>query len=62
MEVISNNFRWQLTVTKNFLAITVCVLSIFVNVMGQAGPPGPSSPLYGARPESGTTSTGLPTA
>jgi len=62
MEVISNNFRWQRTVTKNFLAITVCVLAIFVNVMGQAGPPGPSSPLYGARPESGTTSTGLPTA
>src|SRR5678815_1221154 len=62
MEVISNNFRWQRTVTKNFLAITVCVLSIFVNVMGQAGPPGPSSPLYGARPESGTTSNGLPTA
>jgi len=28
---------------------------------GQA-PPGPSSPLYGARPSSGTASTGLPTA
>lgn len=27
-----------------------------------AGPPGPSSPLYGARPEAGTVSTGLPTA
>src|SRR5829696_7401556 len=27
-----------------------------------AGPPGPSSPLYGARPESGNPSTGLPTA
>jgi protein SCO1 len=25
-------------------------------------PPGPSSPLYGARPESGSPSTGLPTA
>ena len=25
-------------------------------------PPGPSSPLYGARPESGTASTGLPSA
>jgi protein SCO1/2 len=28
----------------------------------QPGPPGPSSPLYGARPESGNVSTGLPTA
>jgi len=28
----------------------------------QAGPPGPSSPLYGARPETGSTSTGLPPA
>lgn len=26
------------------------------------GPPGPSSPLYGARPESGNPSTGLPSA
>src|SRR5918998_2830647 len=26
------------------------------------GPPGPSSPLYGARPESGSPSTGLPNA
>ncbi len=26
------------------------------------GPPGPSSPLYGARPESGNPSTGLPAA
>jgi len=25
-------------------------------------PPGPSSPLYGARPESGSPSTGLPAA
>src|SRR5262245_53640437 len=31
--------------------------------LAQAGPPGPSSPLYGARPESGgRASTGLPTA
>ena len=31
-------------------------------VFAQLGQPGPSSPLYGARPSSGTTSTGLPTA
>ncbi len=30
-------------------------------VVAQA-PPGPSSPLYGARPESGTPTTGLPAA
>ena len=30
--------------------------------LAQAGPPGPSSPLYGARPETGNPSTGLPTA
>lgn len=28
----------------------------------QSGPPGPSSPLYGARPELGSSTTGLPTA
>jgi len=32
------------------------------SVFAQAGPPGPSSPLYGARPETGSPSTGLPTA
>jgi protein SCO1/2 len=31
-------------------------------VFAQPGPPGPSSPLYGARPETGKVSTGLPTA
>jgi len=32
------------------------------SVWAQAGPPGPSSPLYGARTETGSPSTGLPTA
>ena len=31
-------------------------------VVGQPGPPGPSSPLYGARPATGNPSTGLPAA
>lgn len=62
MEVFSNNFRMQFTVAKNFLAITVCLFAAFVNATAQAGPPGPSSPLYGARTETGTTSTGLPPA
>lgn len=44
----------------------ICVLFIFVlgasaTALAQA-PPGPSSPLYGARPPSGNPSTGLPTA
>ena len=39
------------------------LLSAFCLVaFAQAGPPGPSSPHYGARPETGMTSTGLPTA
>src|SRR5678815_1146760 len=62
MEAMSTGFIRHLIVTKNLLAIMICVLAAFVNVMAQAGPPGPSSPLYGARPESGTTSNGLPTA
>jgi len=37
------------------------VLLFSVSVLGQS-PPGPSSPLYGARPETGSPSTGLPTA
>ena len=39
----------------------VCLLIVSLNVFAQA-PPGPSSPLYGARPEHGNPSTGLPTA
>jgi len=41
----------------------VCLIAA-VPVFAQkvAGPPGPSSPLYGARPEAGNPSTGLPTA
>lgn len=38
------------------------ILAGVVTVMAQAGPPGPSSPLYGARPETGSVSTGLPKA
>ena len=38
----------------------VCLLAVS-SVVAQ-GPPGPSSPLYGARPEAGNPSTGLPPA
>jgi protein SCO1/2 len=38
------------------------IVAVTMNVYAQAGPPGPSSPLYGARPETGTTSNGLPSA
>jgi len=62
MEVISTTFGRQLNVTKHVLTLAICVFAAVANVMAQAGPPGPSSPLYGARPESGTTSSGLPTA
>src|SRR6185369_8687540 len=38
------------------------VLLLSATAFAQPGGPGPSSPLYGARPESGNPSTGLPTA
>jgi len=44
------------------MLLVVCLLSASSAVLAQAGPPGPSSPLYGARPETGNPSTGLPTA
>lgn len=44
------------------LLATMCLLSTASVASAQAGPPGPSSPLYGARPEAGNPSTGLPTA
>jgi protein SCO1 len=43
------------------LAVVFWFVIAWSGVMAQA-PPGPSSPLYGARPESGAASTGLPTA
>ena len=48
---------------------TVCIclcnlwmVFLFTTVVFAQSPPGPSSPLYGARPENGNPSTGLPTA
>jgi protein SCO1/2 len=43
------------------LIISVCCFHATAAVFAQA-PPGPSSPLYGARPPAGNPSTGLPTA
>jgi len=46
-----------------FCLLPTAFLLLPTAVLAQAGPPGPSSPLYGARPESGgRASTGLPTA
>src|SRR5258705_10869239 len=44
------------------LPTALCLLLLSFTASAQSGPPGPSSPLYGARPEAGTTSTGLPSA
>lgn len=44
------------------LTSVVCLSSGGEKVFAQAGPPGPSSPLYGARPEVGSPTTGLPVA
>jgi protein SCO1/2 len=42
-----------------WLVLLLAATSAFAQ---QAGPPGPSSPLYGARPETGNPSSGLPKA
>ena len=44
-----------------WLILIVCCFAV-LPVFAQPGGPGPSSPLYGARPENGNPSTGLPTA
>lgn len=38
------------------------IVLLFPLLVSAQSPPGPSSPLYGARPENGSPSTGLPTA
>jgi protein SCO1/2 len=45
----------------NVLLVILWLAIAWSSVPAQA-PPGPSSPLYGARPETGNPSTGLPTA
>jgi protein SCO1 len=45
------------------LPSAVClVLTLCLSAFSQPGVPGPSSPLYGARPQSGAVSSGLPKA
>ena len=44
------------------LRIFFLLAALCAPVLGQPGQPGPSSPLYGARPEVGATSSGLPKA
>jgi protein SCO1 len=48
----------EMSLLIRFLLVLICVSPVFA----QLGQPGPSSPLYGARPSSGNPSTGLPTA
>ena len=48
-------------VSQSLLSISFCLI-VVVTGYAQPGQPGPSSPLYGARPETGNVSTGLPTA
>src|SRR5687767_2198298 len=42
--------------------LVVLWLVLAWSIVPAQGPPGPSSPLYGARPETGNPSTGLPAA
>ena len=48
----------------SLLPTAVCLLlsAYFLPAFSQPGVPGPSSPLYGARPQSGAVSSGLPKA
>jgi protein SCO1 len=50
-----------MNLSVRFLFIFIC-FGAAMPAFAQAGPPGPSSPLYGARPSTGNPSTGLPTA
>ena len=43
------------------LLVSICLFLFSLSVFAQA-PPGPSSPLYGARPETGNPAAGLPKA
>jgi protein SCO1/2 len=56
--MLSNNFYQRF----NLVGVVICFLLFCTVTLAQPGTPGPSSPLYGARPETGAVSTGLPTA
>jgi protein SCO1 len=60
-DYINHTDRYRL-IFINLCILWVVLLLVVSSAFAQAGPPGPSSPLYGARPESGNPSTGLPTA
>ena len=54
--------RTQRKRREKLVYVVFCVLLISSVAHSQPGTPGPSSPLYGARPDAGATSSGLPTA
>ncbi|HSB27840.1 MAG TPA: SCO family protein [Pyrinomonadaceae bacterium] len=56
--MLSNNFYQR----SNLVGVVIYFLLFCTVTLAQPGTPGPSSPLYGARPETGAVSTGLPTA
>jgi len=61
IKLVLNRFDSRVTRALFYVVLTtLCLLP--VTVCGQPGSPGPSSPLYGARREAGTVSSGLPTA
>ncbi len=45
-----------------FVLVLVWMACVSASALAQLGQPGPSSPLYGARPSSGNAATGLPAA
>jgi protein SCO1 len=62
MSFVRNSFSNTTPFAFCLLITMITCFSTAFDTFAQAGPPGPSSPLYGARPAAGNVSTGLPTA
>src|SRR6185295_4270402 len=57
------NSALQVFIAREKLVVVAFAVLLMCSVArSQPGTPGPSSPLYGARPDAGAVSTGLPTA
>jgi protein SCO1 len=62
-KLIWNSCVGRTTLVRSLRSLALALFCLVPSlVIAQPGSPGPSSPLYGARPETGKVSTGLPTA
>lgn len=62
LDVPSASCRLSSAVCRLLYAVCLLLSAFCLLAQAQPGGPGPSSPLYGARPETGKVSTGLPPA